>query len=98
MPDGGGEFSFFQGIHVRIDIRIDIPIPIKPVTISGGFDSNETTQADAGDVITSRSRDKLKTLYLNYESAYGHQTWEDGNLAWWTPVHRVKWPFDHVIL
>ena len=81
MPDRGGEFSFFQCIHVRIDMRIDIPIHIKPMTISGGFDSNETTQADAGDVITSRSRDKLKTLYLNYESAYGHQSWEDGNLA-----------------
>ena len=24
MVDPGGEFSFFQGIHVRIDIRIDI--------------------------------------------------------------------------
>ena len=26
MTDQGNEFSFFQGIHVKIDIRIDIPI------------------------------------------------------------------------
>ena len=44
-----------------------------------GFDSNETNQAGAGDVITSRSRDKLKHL-LN-QSVYGHQTWQDGNLV-----------------
>ena len=29
MADGGVEFSFFQGIFVRIDIRIDISISIK---------------------------------------------------------------------
>ena len=33
---------------------------------STGFDSNETNQASPGDVIRSRSRDKLKTLYLHY--------------------------------
>ena len=44
-----------------------------------GFDSNETNQAGAGDVITSRSHEKLKT-YFHYQSAYGHQTWQDGNL------------------
>ena len=32
MADRSGEFSFFQGIHVRIDIRIDISISIKPMT------------------------------------------------------------------
>ena len=31
MADWGGEFSFFQGIHVRIDISIDIFIFIKPM-------------------------------------------------------------------
>ena len=38
---------------------------------STGFDSNETNQAGAGDDITSRSRDKLKSLYLHYHIAYG---------------------------
>ena len=44
------------------------------------FDPNETNQAGAGDAITSGSRQKLKT-YLHYQSAYGHQTWPDGNLT-----------------
>ena len=50
------------------------------------------------DAITSKSRDKLKKLYLVYQGAYGHQTWQDGNLPWWTPAHKVTWLFDHVIL
>ena len=29
MVDGGGEFSFFQGIHVRTNIRINISISIR---------------------------------------------------------------------
>ena len=32
-------------------------------------------QAGANDVITSRSCDKLKTWYLHYLRAYGHQIW-----------------------
>ena len=49
MADWGGEYSFFQGIHESypIDIRIDISISTN--------DSNETKQAGAGDIITSRS-------------------------------------------
>ena len=31
MADRGGEFSFFQGTHVRIDIRIDISISLSPI-------------------------------------------------------------------
>ena len=46
---------------------------------SKGFDSKKTNRADAGDVITSRSRDKIKT-YLHHQSAYNRQTWQDGNL------------------
>ena len=41
---------------------------------STGFDSNKTNKADAVDVITLRSRNKLKNLNLNWQSAYGHQT------------------------
>ena len=43
-------------------------------------DPNETIQAGASDVITSRLRDKLKALHLHYQSAYGHQTWQHGDL------------------
>ena len=45
-----------------------------------------------------RSHDKLKPLYLHYQRAYGHQTWQDGNLPWWTPACKVTLPFDHVVL
>ena len=31
MVDRGGEFSFFQRPHVKIDIRIDIFITINPI-------------------------------------------------------------------
>ena len=36
MADRGVEFSFFQGIHVRIDVRVDNSISIRPmITIFG---------------------------------------------------------------
>ena len=56
---------------------------IRPPGTSRGVDSNETNQACADDVITLRSRNKLKT-YLHFQSAIGHQAWQDGNLPWWT--------------
>ena len=31
MAEQCGEFSFFQSIHVTIDLRIDISISIKPI-------------------------------------------------------------------
>ena len=87
MADRGGEFCFFQDIRVRFDIRIDISISktydrqIWQAGASAGRDSSETNQAGAGDAITARSRDKLKALYLHYQSVYGHQTRQDGNLS-----------------
>ena len=45
-----------------------------------------------------KSRDKLKTFYLCYQSAYGHQTWQNCNLWWWAPIHKVTWHFEYVIL
>ena len=36
MADQGREFSFFQDIHVRIDIRSDISISIRPMTTKCG--------------------------------------------------------------
>ena len=31
MTDRGSELSFFQGIHLRFEIRIDIYISIRPM-------------------------------------------------------------------
>ena len=61
-------------------------------------DSNENNQAGSGDVITSRSRDKLKALYLHYQGVSCHQTWQDGNPTGWAPAHKVIRPFYHVVL
>ena len=36
MADRGGELSFFQGIHVRTDIGINISISIRPITTKYG--------------------------------------------------------------
>ena len=46
MTDRGGEFSFFWGINVRIDIRIDISISIRPMatTFSKQVHLDELTQ------------------------------------------------------
>ena len=65
---------------------------------STGVELNETNQTGAGDLITSRSRNKLKILYLYNHSAYGYQTWQDGILPWCTPAHKVTRPFDYVFL
>ena len=32
MADRGGEFSFFQDIHVKLDTRIDISHSVRPMT------------------------------------------------------------------
>ena len=53
--------------------------------ISTGVDSIVKNQAGAGDVITSRSCDRLKALYLHYQCAYGNQTWQDDILTWPAP-------------
>ena len=52
MADRGNEFSFFQGIHVKIDVRTEISISITPIITKGAyarFDSIETYQAGTDD-------------------------------------------------
>ena len=72
MVNRRGGFSLFRGIHVRNDVRIGISISIRAATTKFGDEvqlqeltQNETDQACADDVITSRSQ-----LHLDY----GHQT------------------------
>ena len=36
MVDGDGNFSFSRVIHIRMDIRIDISISIRPMTTKFG--------------------------------------------------------------
>ena len=44
------------------------------------------------------SRDKLESLYLCYQSVYGHETWQDGNLPWGASFHNVTPSFVCVFL
>ena len=68
------------------------------VCTSREVDSNETNHTSARDINTSISPHKLKTLYLYFQTAYDHQTWQYGNLPWWALAHKVTWPFDHLVL
>ena len=36
-------------------------------------------------------------LYLHYRSAYGHQTWQGGDLQWESPINKVAWIMDNVV-
>ena len=46
--------------------------------------------------VFTRSRDRLKPLYLFYHSVYGHKTWHGGYIQWGASFHKVKtfitWP------
>ena len=86
MAGRGGEFRFFQGIHVKTDISIDISISIAGT--SREVESNVTNQAGAGNVTTSRSLDKLKS-YIHYQRSYRHQPWLDRSLPRLTAAQKV---------
>ena len=45
-----------------------------------------------------RSSDKLKTLFLYYHNAYGHQTRQSGDIPWRAPTQKETWSFIHVVL
>ena len=38
-------------------------------------------------VTSSRQDQETKETYIHYESANGHQTWQDGNLPWLAPAY-----------
>ena len=46
----------------------------------------------------TKSRDKLKSVYLNYHNIYDHKTKQNGDLLWVSFTHKVKWAFNHVVL
>ena len=94
MANRGGEFSFFQGIGVRIDVRIDISTSIKRMIINFGkqvhlHDLTQTRLIKQVLVTLLRQDHVTNWKHLHYLSAYGHKTWQDGDLLWWTPAHKV---------
>ena len=90
MADWGSEFSFLESINVRIDIGIDISISIRPMAAKFGKQRHLEEW--------NQMRRQTKKKYLHYQSDFGLQTWQDGNLPWWAPVHKVIWHFDLKVL
>ena len=76
----GGEFMFFQDIHVRIDIAIDISISLRPMTTKQVHLQELIQLRLIMKVLVTPSHGKLKPLYLHYQSAYDYQTRQDGKL------------------
>ena len=46
----------------------------------------------------ARSRNKLKPLYLHYHNIYGHKTRQCDELLWLPFTHKVKWPYNDLVL
>ena len=66
MADRGGGFRFFQGSHGRVDIKIDISSFARPITTTFGKQVIQMRLIRQV-LVTSKPRDKLKTLYLHYQ-------------------------------
>ena len=81
MTDRGGELNFLKNWYKDRFLYFDKTYDhrILQTDTSIVFNSNMTNQAGAGDVIMSRSRGKLKTLYLYYQSVMATKvTYLDG--------------------
>ena len=46
----------------------------------------------------ARSRNKLKSLFVQYRNAYGCQTWQGGDIKLEASFYKVTRLFDHVVL
>ena len=83
MADRGGVFSFSQGIQVRIDITIDISISIRPMAtiFCRQVHLEELIQVRLIKqmLVTSSHQDHVINLNLHYQSAFGRQTYQDGD-------------------
>ena len=67
MADRGGGFRFFQGAHEITDIKIDISSSVRPITTKFGKQVIRMRLIRQV-LVTSKPRDKGKTLYLHYQS------------------------------
>ena len=87
MAHRGSEFNFFQDIYVRIDIRIDISISIRPMNTK--FDKQVYLQ-DLPQMrlikqvlVTSLRQDHATTLKHSISTTrvpMATKNWQDGNL------------------
>ena len=47
--------------------------------------------------VLERLRDRVKILYLPYQSTYSHQIWQGSNLLCWSPTNKVTQNFDQLV-
>ena len=59
---------------------------------SGGVDSNDSNRTVSGDYVVTGD------IITSLQNAYGHQTWQEGNLPRRIPTHNVTCSFGHVFL
>ena len=45
-----------------------------------------------------RSYYKVKPSCLYYQSGYGHQAWQDGNLPWQAPTHKPLYKIEYPLI
>ena len=44
------------------------------------------------------SRDKLKTLYLQYHNAYGHNTYQGDDIPQGTSINKFSWTLNGIVM
>ena len=83
MTDQGDEFSFFQCIHVKVDIRIDISISIKVMTTKFGRQVHleELTQMRLKQVTVTSSRRDHVTNFKNISTTSVPVTTKHGKVV-----------------
>ena len=93
--------QLFQGIRVRIDIRIDIFISVRRMTTKFGEQVHlqDLTQMRLIKQVLYYFKITWQTKNISpLQGTYGHETWQHGNLLWWIPAHKVRWLFHYVVL
>ena len=43
-------------------------------------------------------KETISSRNYHYHSGYGYQAWQDGELPWQAPTHKVTQPFGHMVL
>ena len=105
MAHRGSEFNFFQDIYVRIDIRIDISISIRPMTTK--FDKQVYLQ-DLPQMrlikqvlVTSLRQDHVTTLKHSISATRVPMATKLGRMVTYLDMLlplKSTWPSDHVVL
>ena len=79
--------SQLSGVRLRAYI---VALCVTPFCSKKNLDTSLTVMANWSQNIWNLLLQPLKTN-LHYQSAYGHQTWQDSNSPRWVPAHKVTY-------